>query len=158
MMGISTKGRYAVRMMVALADSPARPLSKREIGKAEDISPAYVQQLMRGLMNAGLVRSHRGQAGGFSLARLPEAITVGEVLQAAEGQVEPAPCSDIHNCLRAGACPTRPLWLRAARLLDELFDGTTIADLAVSAAQQNRAAAEGLSLSVIGNSRSSTRP
>jgi Rrf2 family transcriptional regulator, iron-sulfur cluster assembly transcription factor len=141
MMSISTKGRYATRIMVTLADWPGRPLTKAEIGEAQGISPGYVQQLMTGLTNAGLVRSHRGKAGGFSLARPPETITVGEVLRVAEGKIAPAPCADIHNCDRAAHCRTRPLWLKAGQLLDDLFEGTTIADVALSRSKETQAQA-----------------
>ncbi len=134
MMTISTRGRYATRIMVLLAGEPERPLTKFEIADAEDITAAYVQQLMLALKLAGLVRSHRGRVGGFSLARPAETITVADVLGAVEGEVLPAPCRSTGHCKRASTCPTRPLWEKAADLLDELFGRTTIADLAASAA------------------------
>jgi Rrf2 family iron-sulfur cluster assembly transcriptional regulator len=133
MMCISTKGRYAVRVMVFLAEWPGRPLRKSEISEAEDITPGYLQQIMGILLNADLVRSYRGKAGGFALARPPESITVGEVLRCTEGKVQPVPCEDIHDCGRAMHCPTRPFWMKAARMMDELLDSTTIADLANAA-------------------------
>jgi Rrf2 family protein len=138
MMDISTKGRYATRIMVFLAEWPGRPLTKTEISEAEDVTPGYLQQIMTTLLSAGLVRSYRGKAGGFALARPPETITVGEVLRATEGKVTPAPCWNLHNCERARNCPTRPFWLKAAHLLDDLFDGTTIADLAADAKSPDR--------------------
>jgi len=133
MMDISTRGRYATRIMVFLAEWPGRPVTKTEISEAEGVTPGYLQQIMGGLLSAGLVRSYRGKAGGFALARPPETITVGDVLRATEGRVSPAPCWDIHHCGRARECPTRPFWLKAAQLLNDLFDGTTIADLAAEA-------------------------
>ena len=131
MITISTRGRYATRMMVQLAAQPdGRPMSKYEIAEAEDITPAYVQQLMMALRLAGLVNSHRGREGGFSLARSPEAITVADILKAVEGELIPVPCRVAGHCQRADTCPTRPVWEKAAQLLDELFTGTTIAALA----------------------------
>lgn len=131
MMTISTRGRYASRIMVLLASDPElRPLTKYQIAEEEGITPAYVQQLMMALRLAGLVKSHRGREGGFSLARAPETITVADVLGAVEGEVMPAPCRSTGHCGRAATCPTRPLWERAADLLDGLFAGITIADLA----------------------------
>ena len=139
MMDISTKGRYATRIMVFLAEWPGRPLTKTEISEAEDITPGYLQQIMSTLLSAGLVRSYRGKAGGFALARPPETITVGEVLRAAEGKVTPAPCWDVRP-LRKGTrtAPRGPSGSRPRDLLDDLFDGTTIADLAAEAKSPDR--------------------
>ena len=73
MMNISTRGRYATRIMVLLASDPSRSsINKFQIAEAEGISPAYVQQLLMALRTSGLVVSHRGRGGGFSLARAPE--------------------------------------------------------------------------------------
>jgi Rrf2 family protein len=131
MMTISTRGRYASRIMVLLASQPElRPLTKYQIAETEAITPGYVQQLMMALRLAGLVRSHRGRDGGFSLTRSPETITMADVLTAVEGKVMPAPCRSTGHCDRAPTCPTRSLWEQAAQLLDDLFAGTTIADLA----------------------------
>ena len=130
MMAISTRGRYATRIMVLLASQPDRsPVTKYEIGEAEGISPAYVQQLLMALRLAGLARSHRGRDGGFSLARPAESISVLEVLQAVEGELMPAPCAKTGYCERSGTCPTRPLWQSAANLLSDLFQNTTVEDL-----------------------------
>lgn len=133
MLTISTRGRYATRITVLLAaqaDGP--PLSKFQIAEAEGITPAYVQQLMMALRLAGLVVSHRGRVGGFTLARAAETITVSDVLQAVEGAVMPAPCREASHCERAATCPTRPVWERAAEMLEGLFAATTIASLATS--------------------------
>jgi Rrf2 family protein len=118
-------------MMVQLASVyPAGSLTKFQIAEAEAISPGYVQQLMMALRLGGLVVSHRGREGGFSLARAPEAISVADVLKAVEGDIMPAPCRAGGHCDRISTCPTRPVWEKAAGLLDDLFAGTTIADLA----------------------------
>jgi len=136
MMSISTRGRYASRIMVLLASRPQGvPVNTHEIAREEAISPAYVEQLMMALKVAGLVVSHRGRAGGFSLARDSEAISIADVLQAVEGKVSVAPCDDVHTCDRASSCPTRGVWMRASNLLEELFEGTTIAALAREAAE-----------------------
>ena len=130
-MMISTRGRYATRIMVCLASQPGwRPMTKYEIAHAETISPAYVQQLMMALRFAGLVTSHRGRAGGFSLTLPPDRVTVADILKAVEGDLMPLPCQSTGHCERAATCPTRPLWERAADLLDDLFTRTTVADLA----------------------------
>ena len=130
MMAISTRGRYATRIMLLLASqTDRRPMTKYEIGEAEDISPAYVQQLLMALRLAGLARSHRGRTGGFSLARPADEISVLEVLQAVEGELMPAPCRQTGDCERAETCPTRPLWQAATDLLSDLFQNTTVEDL-----------------------------
>ncbi len=130
MMSISTRGRYATRIMTLLAAQTTRPsLTKIQIAESEAISPAYVQQLMVALRTAGLVNSHRGRDGGFSIARPPDAITVADILAAVEGDIRPAPCRDGVHCSRAACCPARPVWEKAARLLEDLFAGVTVADM-----------------------------
>lgn len=130
MMTISSKGRYAARIMVHLASVPTgTTVTKHEIAAAEGISAAYVEQLMLPLRLAGLIKSHRGRAGGFSLAREPETVTIADVLRAVEGPVEVAPCNDSSTCGRAPECPTRGVWQKASTMLDDLFSSTTIADL-----------------------------
>jgi len=120
--------------MVNLAsrDSPC-PATKHEIANSEDMSADYVEQIMMRLKAANLVRSHRGRNGGFSLARPPDAITLADVLQATEGRISPIPCL-AYKCSRAPNCPTRPIWKRAAEALEELFEETTIAQIAKDAA------------------------
>jgi Rrf2 family protein len=130
MMSISTRGRYATRIMVLLAsEARHQTMNKFQIAEREAISPAYVQQLLMALRMAGLVISRRGRGGGFVVARPPEAITIADVLRAVEGQVMPAPCRHTGHCDRVALCPTRPLWQKAADLLDSLFASTTIAEL-----------------------------
>jgi len=131
MMTISTRGRYATRMVVLLAArEPGASMTKNEIADAEGISAGYVQQLMMALRLGNIVDSHRGREGGFSLSRPAEEITVADVLKALEGDVMPAPCHGVGHCVRAEDCPTRPIWEEAAGLLDDLFSKTTVASLA----------------------------
>jgi Rrf2 family cysteine metabolism transcriptional repressor len=130
MMTISTRGRYATRMVVLLASQElGGSLTKTEIAGSEGISAGYVQQLMMSLRLAGIVDSHRGREGGFSLSRSADQITVADVLRAVEGDVMPAPCQGNGHCERAPDCPTRPVWEEATELLNELFSHTTIASL-----------------------------
>lgn len=130
MMAVSTKGRYSVRIMAFLASKPSdHVVTKIEIAAAEGTSPQYVQQLMTQLGVAGLVNSRRGRHGGFLLARPPESITVANVLRAAEGEVQLVPCRSAVDCVRAADCPARPMWMRATELVEEVFQGTTIAQL-----------------------------
>ena len=133
MMTISTRGRYATRMVVLLAaKEPGASLTKAEIADAEGISAGYVQQLMMALRLANIVDSHRGREGGFSLSRPAEEITLADVLKAVEGDIMPAPCQAGGYCEPFADCPTRPVWDTAAELLNGLFTRTTIASLACS--------------------------
>jgi Rrf2 family protein len=137
MMTISTRGRYATRMTVLLAaQGPDASLTKTEIAAAEGISAGYVQQLMMSLRLAGIVDSHRGREGGFSLSRPADQISVADVLRAVEGDVMPAPCQGPAHCRRSIDCPTRKVWEEAALMLNGLFGKTTIASLV-----ENRAVA-----------------
>ncbi len=131
MITISTRGRYATRIMVQLAAQPEnKRITKFEIARVQDITPAYVQQLMMALCAASLVTSHRGRMGGFSLSHPADDITVADVLLAVEGELIPLPCRVEGACDRMEDCPTRPVWNKAAELLDELFTSISIGALA----------------------------
>lgn len=139
MMALTTKGRYAARIMVYLVQHDgAGPATKHEIGKAEDISANYVEQIMIRLKAAHLVRSHRGRNGGFSLTRDPARITLAEVLRAVEGPVCPVPCL-YDTCERESGCPTRPIWKNTAEALETMFAETSIAQMAVQPACESGA-------------------
>lgn len=130
MMAISTKGRYSMRILLLMASQPqGRIFTRHEIAERDDISPAYVQQLMMVLKAAGFVNSHRGKVGGFTLIRDPETITVSEVLKAAEGPIALVPCQGSEPCVHEPRCACRALWMKAAGLLEDLFCGVTIAQL-----------------------------
>lgn len=130
MMALTTKGRYAARIMVFLARHPgSQPVTKHDIGSSEGISPNYVEQIIIRLKAAGLVRSHRGRTGGFTLGRTADSINLAEILHAVEGPTAPAPCMT-RPCNRAETCPTRPIWLRSAAVLDGLFSSTALSELA----------------------------
>jgi len=130
---ISTKGRYATRIMICLARFGVKaPARKQDIARAEDISADYVEQILMKLKAAGLVRSHRGTRGGFSLARDPAEISVSAVLAAVEGPFELAPCASA-ECARASVCVTRGLWRRGSEALEAVFGSATVAALAEEA-------------------------
>ena len=131
MLSLSTKGRYATRIITRLAlfDNNTRPARKKEIADAEAVSEDYTEQILVRLKAAGLVASHRGTKGGFSLARTPEKITVTDVLNAMDGPLHIVPCMT-EPCERATECITRDLWHAAERALLTVFSGTTVADLA----------------------------
>lgn len=137
MLPISTKGRYASRIMVFLATlGSAQQATSEEISRHEGISAEYVQQILATLAAAGLVRARRGRGGGFSLAVNPEATSLAQVLRAVEGQIAPAPCVTIDDCSRSSECVTREVWLGAAQLLDDFFAQITIGQLARKAKER----------------------
>ncbi len=136
MFSLTTKGRYASRIMVYLAGRDnSVPATKQEIGDHEGISSDYVEQIMMGLKVAQLVRSHRGRRGGFSLVRPASEVTMAEVLRAVEGPICPAPCMQ-ESCLRMTDCPTYPVWVKAAAALEDVFQKTRILDLVKQTEEQ----------------------
>ncbi len=140
-MRLSTKGRYAARIMVYLAMRLGDgAVTKREIAKAERISVDYVGQLLMKLVTANLVTSHRGKKGGFSLGRDPEQITMGEVLAATEGSLSIVPCVEA-ECSHGTGCSTRQLWSRINRAIHDILQETTVKQLADDAVRFRRGGA-----------------
>ena len=129
-MRLSTKGRYATRILLCIArfDKEEQPVSKKRISEAEGISVDYIEQIIVPLKNAGLVRSIRGLRGGFHLSRTPEKISVLDILMASEGSVSLVGClSD--GCSMADSCVTQKVWRGASELLKDYFLGITLQDL-----------------------------
>ena len=122
-MKISTRGRYGTRMMLDLAahhDQGPTPL--REIAKRQDLSVKYLEQLIIPLKAAGFIRSVRGARGGYTLARKPEQVSVGQIIEILEGGLSLVDCvQDPKLCEREKNCSTRDIWLRMSeRLMEEL--------------------------------------
>ncbi len=129
---VSTKGRYALRVMVDLAEHPTEGYTPlREIAKRQEISEKYLEIILKLLVRGRMVAGLRGKGGGYRLNRPPEEYTVGEVLRCTEESLAPVACLEDaeHQCPRAGQCCTRPMWEKLDRLVNEFFDGITIADL-----------------------------
>jgi len=140
-MKISTKGRYALRLMVdlAIAGSPA-PISLKDVAARQNLSDKYLEQIVTPLSHAGLVRSVRGAGGGYLLTRKPEEYTVGDILRPLEGDLAPVECAtDATYCDRCGQCVTLELWQDIHRAVSQVVDNTTLADLVdrALAKQQN---------------------
>ena len=130
-MKISTKGRYALRLMldIALTGGEA-PVSLRDVAQRQDISDKYLEQIITPLGRAGLVRSVRGAGGGYLLTRPPEEYTVGEILRLLEGSLVPVICAEAKSCCcRAEQCVTQEIWEEIAAAVSSLVDHTTLADL-----------------------------
>jgi len=137
-MRMSTRGRYGVRAMLDLAlSSTAGPINLKEIGARQEISVDYLEQLLRKLRKAGLIRSVRGPRGGFLLARSPGQITLWEIVRALEQEVTPSRCTDEEvagktsrkPCPRLSECAVHMLWLGLARQTRDYLESKTLQDL-----------------------------
>jgi Rrf2 family protein len=116
-------------MMNLASRDKGQPARKQEIAQAEGISTDYVAQLLLKLKAAGLVRSHRGISGGFTLACDPTKVTVVDILEAVEGPIAIAPCLS-RSCARAPVCVTQAVWKKANQALKAALAETTLADMA----------------------------
>jgi Rrf2 family protein len=130
---ISTKGRYALRVLIDLTEQEAEaPVPLRDIARRQGVSEKYLQHIAKLLVDKELIVGTSGKGGGYYLARRPEECTVAEVLAAAEGTLAPVAClaCEVNDCDRADTCKTLPLWQGFDSLTREYFEGITIADLA----------------------------
>lgn len=134
MLRVSSKSRYALRIMVYLAQQGAHagPARKQDIAEAEEISADYVEQILIRLRGGGLVMSHRGARGGFTLVGEPHLIRVLDVMEAAEGSLAFVPEDEQANS-HATITATSRMWLEAQALLETHFADVTIAALAAEA-------------------------
>ncbi len=129
---VSTKGRYALRVMVDLAEHPTEGyIPLREIAQRQEISEKYLEIILKLLVREKIVVGLRGKGGGYRLNRPPEQYTVREVLRCTEDSLAPVAClEDADNqCPRASGCRTLPMWERLNALVNDFFDGITLADL-----------------------------
>ena len=129
---VSTKGRYALRVMVRLAlDGEERFIPLKEIAEAEGISQKYLEAIMTTLSKAGFVDAVHGKGGGYRLNREPEAYTVGSILKLTEGSLAAVSCTaqGPAACARTSCCQTKPMWDRLDKMIDEFFEDITLADL-----------------------------
>ncbi len=131
-MRISTKGRYALRLLIDIAaNSSDKPVSIKDVSEREHISDKYLEQIISILNSAGIVRSVRGPQGGYLLRKKPEDITAGMILRLTEGTISPVPCAeeDGPTCDHMSVCSTYGLWKRLNQAISDVLDTTTIADL-----------------------------
>jgi Rrf2 family protein len=129
-MKLSTKARYGLRAMLALAQSP-EGASRKVISENHNLPAAYLEQLMARLRNAKLVVAMRGARGKYVLARDADKITLAEIVEALEGPIEIVDCSDISNCcFDPDVCVLRDIFDGATRVFYDYLDGITLAELA----------------------------
>lgn len=131
-MKVSTKGRYALRIMADLAmNDNGEYIRLKDISKRQVITLKYMEQIMPLLTKAGYVKSYRGNNGGYKLAREPEEYTVGEILRTTEGSLSPIACieDEPNQCPRKDCCTTLSFWEGMWKVINEYVDGITLADL-----------------------------
>lgn len=130
-MKISTKGRYALRLMVDIAQYGGDgPVPLRDVARRQQLSDKYLEQIVTPLARAGLLRSVRGAGGGYLLTREPRQYTVGDILRPLEGDLAPVECAtDRDFCEHSYDCVTVELWQEIHRAVSAVVDGTTLADL-----------------------------
>lgn len=130
-MKISTKGRYGLRLMLDLAlNAQDKAISLKEVANRQDISDKYLEQIVTQLNRAGLVKSIRGAQGGYSLGKLSDEISVGDILRVTEGPLSIVDCVDDDSCCnKASGCVTQYVWRKINHAVLEVVDNITLNDL-----------------------------
>lgn len=132
-MKISTKGRYALRLMLDLAvHNTGEYIPLKEIAARQEISTKYLEQIIPALSKAGYVQSTRGSQGGYALAQHPSYYTAGMIVRLLEGDMSPVSCianGDTINCNRAAECVTVDIWQSVKKAVDNILDNVTLEDL-----------------------------
>ena len=131
-MMISTKGRYALRVMIDLAEHPTDGyIPLKLIAERQGISEKYLESIIKLLVRARLLTGLRGKGGGYRLTRSPEEYTVGSILRLSEGSLAPVACLEQNpvECRRMAECRTLPMWRKLNTMINDYFDGITLADL-----------------------------
>ena len=131
-MKISTKGRYALRVMVELARLGGEEyIPLKLISQRQDISMKYLESIVAVLQKAGFLISLRGKSGGYKLARAPGTYTAGSIIKLTEGSLVPVSCLEegAAKCSRADSCPTLPMWVQLEKVIDDYLESVTLEDL-----------------------------
>ena len=130
---ISTRGRYAIRVMLDLAENgkSGSYIPLKDIAARQEISKKYLEIIVKDMVAGGLLVGTSGKGGGYRLCRKPEEYTVGEILELMEGTLSPVAClvEEKNTCPRKGACQTLPLWEEYARMVHDFFYGKKLSDL-----------------------------
>ena len=130
-MRLSTRARYGLRAMTALARRSGGLVTSEALAVEEGVSKRYLDSILGRLREAGLLTAAAGARGGYALARRPEEISAAEVVEVLDGEVSIVPCvKDPGSCERAERCPTRPVWAAASAAVERVLGGITLADLA----------------------------
>ncbi len=146
-MKITTRGRYALRVMVDLAEHPCENcISLRDIAIRQGISQKYLESIVSVLVRNGLLDSVHGKDGGYRLTRPAKDYSVGEILRLSEGSLVPVSCLDCSGedpCGRVEDCKTRAVWDNLTALINDYLDSVSIADLIDSGAEKEGGGADG---------------
>jgi len=128
---VSTRGRYAIQLMLELALQEDRNLSVKSVAEAQGISEKYLEQVIPLLVRGGFVRSVRGAKGGYHLTNNPEDYTVGMILRLVEGSIAPVACLEggSNSCAHCKECVTIDLWTQVDKAISNVVDHVTLADL-----------------------------
>lgn len=131
-MQISTKGRYALRMLIDLAEHRnSGYISLKEIAERQQVSKKYLEQIIPVFNKTDFLRAIRGSQGGYMLAKTPDKYTVGEILRMTEGSLSPVDCVDQDpiECERSADCPTLPIWKGLSKAINDYLDSITLQDI-----------------------------
>lgn len=131
-MMISTRGRYALRVLLDLAQHRKDGyVPMKEVARRQELSLKYIERIMPALSKSGMVEGVHGKGGGYRLAMEPRAYRIGDILRLAEGDLAPVACLGCNAtpCDRAADCPTLPMWTEFHRLVNDYFDNITLEDL-----------------------------
>lgn len=129
---ISTKGRYAIRVMIDLAEnSDGNYIPLKDVAARQEISKKYLEIIVKDMVNGGLLKGASGKGGGYKLVRKPEEYTVGEILELMEGKLSAVVCLSDKNfiCPRKDGCQTLPLWTEYDNMIHDFFYGKKLSDL-----------------------------
>lgn len=129
---ISTRGRYALRVLLDLAQNQNDGyIAMKKVAERQDLSLKYIEKIMPVLSKNRYVQGVHGKGGGYRLAREPKDYKVGDILRLAEGDLAPVAClgCNAQECPRADKCPTLPMWTEFHNMVNNYFDGITLADL-----------------------------
>ncbi|MBQ8831853.1 MAG: RrF2 family transcriptional regulator [Oscillospiraceae bacterium] len=131
-MMISTRGRYALRVMIDLAErSDNGYIPMKDVAERQKISLKYLERILPVLVKNGLIEGIHGKGGGYKLTREPHEYHVGEILRLTEGDLAPVACLECNSepCEHTGTCRTRPMWDKLHGLINDYLDSVTIEEL-----------------------------
>ena len=131
-MMVSSRGRYALRVMIDLAEHPdGNYIPMKDVAQRQDISLKYLEKIMPVLVKNNLIVGIHGKGGGYKLTRRPREYRIGEILRLTEGDLAPVACLECNAkpCSHTADCRTRPMWDQLNTMINEYLDGITIADL-----------------------------
>ncbi|MCI5792516.1 MAG: RrF2 family transcriptional regulator [Lachnospiraceae bacterium] len=129
---VSTKGRYAIRVLLDLAEHRnGAYIPMKEVAERQDISLKYLEKILPVLAKNNLIKGVHGKGGGYMLTREPEDYKIGEILRLTEGDIAPVACLQpgAEPCEKASECRTLPMWSKFNDIINEYFDGITLRDL-----------------------------